>query len=111
MADFEAHREEFTEHGTSIIAGSSDPEEGARKAIEEWGLRFPVLYGLDPEETSRKIGCYTGERDGKRHIQPAGFVLDERGNVTLAVYSTGRVGRLTAQDALAAIGDLQTVSG
>lgn len=111
MADFEAHREELTEHGTSIIAGSSDSEEGARKALEAWKLTYPVLYGLDPDETSRKIGCYTGEHDGTRHIQPAGFVLDERGNVTLAVYSSGRVGRLTAEDALAAIGDLESVAG
>lgn len=111
MADFQEHREELTAHGTSIVAGSSDSREGAEKAIEEWGLSYPVLFGLDPEETSRNIGCHTGEHDGSPHIQPAGFVLDERGNVTLAVYSTGRVGRLTAEDALTAIGDLQPEKG
>ena len=110
MADFEAHRQQLTALGTSILAGSSDGEEGARKAIEAWDLKYPILYGLDPDETSREIGSYTGEREGKRHIQPAAFVLDERGRVTLAVYSSGRVGRLTAEDAIAAIGDLDVVS-
>lgn len=107
MADFEEHREEITAHGVSLVAASSDSLEGAETAMEEADLSYPVLYGLDPEEVSRKIGCYTGEHDGSPHIQPAGFVLDEHGDVTLAVYSSGRVGRLTAEDALAAIGDLE----
>jgi peroxiredoxin len=68
--------------------------------VERLGLEFTVLYGLDPEATSRAIGCYTGMHEGRPHIQPADFVLGPDGRVVHAVYSSGTVGRLTAADAL-----------
>ena len=104
MADFEDRREEIEEAGATIVAASSDFREGAWKAIEEWGLGYPVVHGLDPERTSELIGCHTGEHDGEPHIQPAAFVLDEGGEVLLGMCSTGRVGRLTPDDALDLIG-------
>ena len=82
------------------MALSADREDEARGTVERLGLEFTVLYGLDPEATSRAIGCYTGMHEGRSHIQPAGFVLGPDGRVVHAVYSSGRVGRLTAGDAL-----------
>lgn len=91
-----------------VIAASSDPADLAEKAAREWGLSFTVLYGLDPEATSEAIGCYTGEHDGDPHIQPASFILDRDGRVAHAVYSTGKVGRLTADDAVVVVTDLDS---
>jgi len=101
------HLAELEEMEVQLIAASADGEDGARKAVEEWELTFTVLYGLDPEETSEAIGCYTGEHDGEPHIQPASFVLDRDGTVAHAVYSTGRVGRLTAEDTIAVVEGLR----
>jgi peroxiredoxin len=107
LADFKQHKAEFDALGAQIVALSSDREEEARGTVEQLGLEFRVLYGLDPEATSRAIGCYTGKREGKPHIQPAGFVLGPGGRIVHAIYSSGKVGRLTASDALTIIKDLR----
>ncbi len=108
MVDLQEHLAEFESLDAQVIAASSDPEQGARHAAKEWGLEYTVLYDLDAKAISDAIGCYTGEHDGQPHIQPASFVLDRTGHVAHAVYSTGRVGRLTAADALTIVRDLGT---
>ena len=85
------------------MAASADREPDAARTVEKLGLSFPVGYGLDAEAAALAIGCYTGTREGCPHVQPAGFVLRPDGTVVLAVYSSGKVGRLTAKDALAAL--------
>lgn len=99
--------ETFDALDAQVVAASSDGEDDARSAAEDWGLGYTVLYGLDAEKTSEAIGCYTGERKGEPHIQPASFVLDRDGTVVHAVYSTGKVGRLTAEDAITVVEGLQ----
>jgi peroxiredoxin len=100
LADFQQHKAELEALDTRLLALSSDDEVAARGTVERLGLEYPVLYGLDPDATSRAIGCYTGVHDGHRHIQPAAFVLAPDGKIVHAVYSSGNVGRLTATDAL-----------
>jgi peroxiredoxin len=100
LADFQQSKAEFDSLDARIVALSADLEDEARGTVERLGLDFTVLYGLDPEATSGAIGCYTGMHEGRPHIQPAGFVLGPDGRVVHAVYSSGRVGRLTAGDAL-----------
>jgi len=100
LADFQQSKAEFDSLDARIVALSADHEDEARGTMGRLGLEFTVLYGLDPEATSRAIGCYTGMHEGRPHIQPAAFVLGPDGRVVHAVYSTGRVGRLTARDAL-----------
>lgn len=107
MADFETHKPELDELDVRILALSSDTQDGAKGTVSKLNLHFPVLYGLDPAATSRLIGCYTGTHDGSPHIQPASFVLDPEGKLVHAVYSSGKVGRLTAEDALTLARDLR----
>ena len=99
MADFQQHLAELESLDTEIVALSADTAEEARGTIEQLGLEFSVAYGLDPEAVSGAIGCYTGTRKGRPHIQPAAFVLKADGRIAYAVYSSGKVGRLTAADA------------
>lgn len=82
-----------------IVALSADGEEGARSMKDEEDLSFPVLYGLDVDETEDEVGTYVqhGERD---HLQPAQFILAPDGSIALACYSSGAVGRLAADEAL-----------
>ncbi len=108
MVDLQEHLAELEQMDAQVIAASSDPADLAEKAAEEWGLSYTVLYGLDAEATSEAIGCYTGEHDGEAHIQPASFVLDRDGTVVHAVYSTGKVGRLSADDAVTVVSDLDS---
>lgn len=107
MADFQQHRAELDALGAEVVALSADTQEDAWGTVERLGLEFRVLYGLDPEATSRTIGCYTGDHEGRPHIQPAAFVLRPDGRIAHAIYSSGKVGRLTAPDALTIIRELR----
>ncbi len=106
MADLESHLARLEELDAQVVALSSDPLDAARGTVEKLDLHYTVLYGLDARDTSAAIGCYTGRHEGEEHIQPAGFVLDRDGTIAHAVYSSGKVGRLTAADAIAVLEDL-----
>lgn len=107
MADFQQHYAEFNALDIQVVALSADNEEDAWGMAQQLGLAFTVLYGLDAEATSRAIGCYTGTHEGRQHIQPADFILGADGNIVHAVYSSGKVGRLTASDALTIVKELR----
>jgi peroxiredoxin len=103
LADFQRHKAELDGLGARIVALSADSEAEARETVERLGLEITVLYGLDPRATSRLIGCYTGIHEGRPHVQPAAFILDAEGRIVQAVYSSGKVGRLTAADAVTVV--------
>ena len=107
MADFEQHKRELDALDTQIVALSADSEQEAWQTVERLGLTYTVLYGLDPDATSRAIGCYTGTHDGRPHVQPAAFILGPDGRIVHAVYSSGKVGRLAADDALTIVKELR----
>jgi peroxiredoxin len=100
LADFARHQADLEQLGVQIVALSSDTETDARGILEELSLDFTVVWGLDPEAASAAIGCYTGIRQGRPHIQPASFLLKDDGTIAYAVYSSGKVGRFTAADAM-----------
>lgn len=106
MADFEQNLERLEALDAQVIAVSSDRREDAQAFADELGLEFTVAFGLDPDDTANTIGCYKADRQGKRHVQPAAFVLKRDGTIALAVCSSGKVGRLTAQDAITALDDI-----
>lgn len=107
MADLEEHLGALEGLDAQVIALSSDSGDDARGTVDRLDLHYTVLFGLDAKATSRAIGCYTGRREGEPHIQPAGFVLGRDGAVAHAVYSSGKVGRLTASDAIAVLEGLE----
>ena len=94
MADFQRHKAEFDALDTPVVALSADNQ------AEAWGT-------VDPEAAARAIGCYTGTHEGRPHIQPAAFILGPGGKIVHAVYSSGKVGRLMASDALTIVNDLR----
>jgi peroxiredoxin len=107
LADFQRHKAEFDALDTPVVALSADDQAEAWGTVEQLGLELTVLYGLDPEATARAIGCYTGTHEGRPHIQPAAFILGPGGKIVHAVYSSGKVGRLLASDALTIVNDLR----
>lgn len=82
------------------MALSADSDEEAAATAKQLGLEFPLGYGLDVDAVSLTIGCYTGKHESRPHLQPAAFVLAPDGSILHSVYSSGKVGRLTASDAL-----------
>jgi peroxiredoxin len=103
LADFEAHHTELAALGVRVVALSADTAGDARGRVDELGLGFPVAYDIDVPVVSQAIGAYSAVRKGRPHLQPAAFVLSRDGTVAYAVYSSGKVGRLTAGDALVVV--------
>lgn len=62
------------------------------------GLTFPIGYGLDYLEFASKTGAFYEVR--RQIIHATDFILRQDGTVTHAVYATGPVGRLWAEDCL-----------
>lgn len=99
MAGLQKKLDDFRDDDITVVAVSSDGETNARKMKEDEELEFAVLYDADIDEMKARLGLYTNEGE-RTHLQPAQFVLDGDGRVTLACYSSGPVGRLDAEEAL-----------
>lgn len=98
LLDFQRNLDRFQEADVRVAALSSDPESEALATVEQHGIEFPVAYGLDPLRMRETLGTYLAE--DATFIQATGFVLRPGGRIALAVYSSGAVGRLVADDVL-----------
>ena len=96
MADFQGKIDQFNEIGTQVVTLSVDSEEDAQKTLEDNTLTYPVLYGLDAREMVSTIGAYINEEP--LYLHATGFILRPDGTIAVAVYSSGAIGRLTADD-------------
>jgi peroxiredoxin len=99
LADFQSRIEEFNAHDIVVVAASVDKLEDALATASRHDLTFPVAYGLDAQVVAAQTGAYWEDKRGFLHA--TGFIVAPNGMVAAAVYSTGPVGRYTAQDALA----------
>jgi len=109
LQDFQKHIDDFGSAGIEVIAASSDSEDNARKTVEEFGVTFKVGWGLDAREVSSQTGAFYNKEKG--HLHATGYILAPDGMIAEAVYSTGPVGRLVAQDTLALIKYLREKKG
>ena len=80
------------------MALSVDSEEDAQKMLDRHELTYPVLYGLDAQETMATIGGYVN--DEPLYLHPSGFVLRPDATIVLLVQSSGAIGRLVATDTI-----------
>jgi peroxiredoxin len=103
LAGFEEHAGAFLENDVRVVALSADPEEGAERMVEKEELSFPVLYGLDVDEMRDRLGLYVRKGE-KTHLQPAQLIVGPEGTIEFASYSSGKVGRLSAEEALEEVG-------
>ncbi len=86
----------WAELGVRVVALSADAEPAATAFVDRYSLPFPVGYGVDVDKVADALGAYSN-RD-PRYLQSSGFLLDPSGSVILASYSSGAIGRLTADD-------------
>jgi len=80
------------------VALSVDSEEDAQKMVDRHELTYPVLYGLDAQETMATMGGYVN--DEPLYLHPSGFVLRPDATIVLLVQSSGAIGRLVATDTI-----------
>jgi len=97
LADWEANKAALEELGTTIIAVSVDSKEQAQE-VKDKGLSFPVAYGATKAD-GELIGSWWSEDRGG-YIQPSEFLLGRGGVVLGAMYASGPVGRMGADEAI-----------
>ena len=100
MADFQDKIAKFTENGVDVIAASTETLEEATETVEKSGVTYPVGYGLDPEAFASRFGAYYADDDDAPYLHATGFLIDPKGAVDIVVYSSGAIGRFTADDSL-----------
>jgi peroxiredoxin len=96
LAAFARARERLASIGITIAALSVDDEATSRALVDKRHLNFPVGFGAKADDIAAATGAYVAE--GSAYLQSTGFVLDRRGRILTAVYSSGAIGRLVPDD-------------
>ncbi len=102
MGDFNRSWDVFQEAGIRVLGLAVDSLEETQQMARELALEFPVLSDLDAAEIAQKTGIYLSSSD-PAFFQATGYVLKPDGTVSVAVYSTGAIGRLEPDKTLAHI--------
>ena len=98
LAAFARAKEKLDELGLKVVALSVDNGADAAALVEKHRLNFPVGYGVNADKIAASTGAYVN--DSPRCLQSTGFVLNPDGKVITAVYSSGAIGRLVAEDVI-----------
>ncbi|HVY31066.1 MAG TPA: redoxin domain-containing protein [Polyangiaceae bacterium] len=99
LRGYQASLAKLSAEGIGVVSFSADSLESAQKVVQENRLEFPVGYGAPVEAAARTLGVYY-EPAPTPYLQSAGFVVQGPGKILTAVYSSGPLGRLLAQDVL-----------
>ena len=85
--------------GASVVALSIDDKDTTQRLADNLQLGpVRMLHSADADEVSAATGAFTEAKRGILHA--TGFVLAPGGKVAQACYSTGPIGRITAQDTM-----------
>lgn len=106
LAGFQRASERLAAANIKVVAFSVDDEATAKGTIEKLKLRFPVGHSAEADHVAAVTGAYINE--APRYLQSAGFVLDPHGHVLNAVYSSGAIGRLLAEDVIGMVAYLES---
>jgi len=98
LAGFQRASEKLAKAGIKVVALSVDDEATTLGTIEKFKLSFPVAHSADAEKISTITGAYANEYP--HYLQTTGFLLDPEGKILNAVYSSGPLGSLVAEDVI-----------
>ena len=98
LAGFQRASEKLKEAGVKVVALSVDDQATTVGTIEKFALSFPVGHSADADKVAAITGAYTNETP--HYLQTTGFLLAPDGKVLNAVYSSGPIGRLVAEDVI-----------
>ncbi len=96
LAGFARATETLSEVNVKVAALSVDDEATSTGLVDKRHLTFPVGHSADPGTVAQLTGAYTN--DEPHYLQSTGFVLAPDGTIITAVYSSGAIGRLVADD-------------
>jgi peroxiredoxin len=106
LAGFERASSKLAEAGVKVVALSVDDEATTISTIQKHKLSFPVGHSADADKVAAITGAYVNE--APRYLQTTGFLLDRDGKIFNAVYSSGPIGRLVAEDVIGVVNYLKS---
>jgi peroxiredoxin len=106
LGAFQRAESRLAEAGIKVAAFSVDDESTAAGTIDKYRLSFPVGHSADADRVAMLTGAYVNETP--RYLQSTGFLLDPDGHVLNAVYSSGPIGRLVAEDVIGMVNYLKS---
>jgi peroxiredoxin len=98
LAGFQRASGKLAESGIKVVALSVDDEATTVGTIEKFKLSFPVGHSANAEKVAAITGAYTN--DSPRYLQTTDFLLAPDGKILNAVYSSGPMGRLVAEEVI-----------
>nr|WP_298685496.1 peroxiredoxin family protein [uncultured Dongia sp.] len=108
LAGFQRASEKLAKAGIKVVALSVDSEATTAETIEKYKLSFPVGHSADADKVAAITGAYINE--APNYLQTTGFLLAPDGKVLNAVYSSGPIGRLVAEDVIGMVTYLKSKS-
>jgi peroxiredoxin len=96
LAGFQRASEKLAATGIKVVALSVDDEAATAATVEKHKLTFPVGHSADADKVAALTGAYTNETP--HYLQATGFLLAPDGTILNAVYSSGPLGRILADD-------------
>ncbi len=106
LAGFQRASQKLAETGIKVVALSVDDEATTISTIEKNRLTFPVGHSADADNVAALAGAYTN--DAPHYLQTTGFLLGPDGKILNAVYSSGPIGRLVAEDVIGMVAYLKS---
>ena len=100
MVDFDHSANLLKNLGVRVVAGSVDSVERTAELVA--GLRLgyvKTVAGLDAVAVAPSTGAFIQEGD-RTFLHATGWLVDPSGAIVNAVYSTGPIGRFSANDVL-----------
>lgn len=96
LAGFQRASQKLADTGIKVVAFSVDDAATTAGLVDKYKLGFPVGHSADADAVAAVTGAYTNATP--RYLQTTGFLLDSEGRILNAVYSSGPIGRLVADD-------------
>lgn len=101
LRGFERVLDQLEELGAAVVSLSVDDEATTKEMADKHKITFPVGHSADAAQLAELTGAFVNP--DPVFVQATGFILDPEGKVILSAYSSGAIGRITAEDAVGMI--------
>lgn len=108
LRSFQREHHRLEELGAAVVSLSVDDEETTAALTDKYRIGFPVGHSADAHAVAAATGAFVNPDPA--FLQATGFVLDPGGRVLVSAYSSGAIGRLTADDAIGLIRHVQAAA-
>lgn len=100
MVDFESASLLLNQFGVQVVAVSVDDAPQTQALADGLHIDFvKMVHSVDAIEVASSTGAYIQKGD-RTFMHATGFLLNPKGEVVNSVYSSGPIGRFTADDIL-----------